>query len=230
MTESTPPAGTRKTPRTSPRRTSSVNTPAGQQPAQNINTRDLALETAEYLLQTQGYLGVSMETVAKGAGIRKASLYHHFAGGKTELMLELAERLIARDERGIHSAIGSSPHAVERLHAVADWMFSEQRFTERMLRDALRFMTEPDRRTLGEHFQRRLFGQIHAVLEAGVTNGEFRKHDTRFSTWVFLGLLSELGESQKHEAQEHLATRMLELLVNGLQPTAALNRPDSPPP
>jgi AcrR family transcriptional regulator len=223
MTEPQTPAGTRKTPRVRSRGTSLAN-----KPAQNINTKDLALEVAEVLLQTHGYLGVSMETVAKGAGIRKASLYHHFPGGKTELMLDLAERLIARDERGINRAIGSSPHAVERLHAVADWMFSEERFTERMLRDALRFMTEADQRTLGEHFQRRLFGQIHAVLEAGVSNGEFRNHDTRLSTWVFMGLLSELGEMQKLEPQPQLASRMLELLLNGLHPTVALYAPRTP--
>jgi AcrR family transcriptional regulator len=221
MSETNTPAEPRRAPRTRsgatslgrPGTESALEDPVAKDSGRD--TKDLALETAERLLHSHGYLGVSLETVAQGAGVRKASLYHHFPGGKTELLLTLAERLIARDERGIRDAIHSSPRAIERLHAVADWMF-EQPSTERLLRDALRFTSDDDRQTLNEQLQRRLFAPVHAILEAGVETGELRHHDTRLSAWMFMGLLHELGEVRRIDPRPHLVSNMLELLINGL--------------
>ena len=143
-------------------------TPASQ-PAQPKSKRDLALKVAEGLLRDQGYLGVSMELVARGAGLRKPGLYHHFPGGKEEMMMVLAERLMARAEGGFRMAITPQPTALSQLGALATWMFAEGRHTERMLRDVLRFV-EPERQaTLYGSFERQLLAQVRAALDAGGT-------------------------------------------------------------
>ncbi|WP_425147293.1 TetR/AcrR family transcriptional regulator [Deinococcus sp.] len=155
--------------------------------------RDLALEVAEGLLRDQGYLGVSMELVARGAGLRKPGLYHHFPGGKEEMMMVLAERLMARAEGGFRSAIAPRPTAIAQLGALAAWMFAEGRHTERMLRDVLRFVDAERQAKLYGHFERQLLAQVRAVLDAGVDSGELRVHNTELSMWAFMGLLSEFA-------------------------------------
>ena len=123
---------------------------------------------------------------------------------------------MARDEAGFRKAIASSKTASGRLTAVARWMFAEQRQTEHMLRDAVRFMTAEHQRTLFGHFQGRLFAQIHAVLDAGVSSGESRKHDTEFSTWAFMGLLSEFASVQQWTQHKDLAKKLVELFGRGV--------------
>lgn len=46
---------------------------------QLINTRDTILKTARDLVQTKSYSGFGFQELAAVVGIRKASLYHHFA-------------------------------------------------------------------------------------------------------------------------------------------------------
>jgi TetR/AcrR family transcriptional repressor of nem operon len=44
-----------------------------------LGTRDRILRVARDLIQTRSYLGFSFQDIADAVGIRKASLYHHFA-------------------------------------------------------------------------------------------------------------------------------------------------------
>lgn len=179
------------------------------------NTKARALEAADALLHQYGYLGVSMDAVAGAIGIRKASLYHHFPGGKDELMMTIAERLIEYDADGFQRSIESHQTARERLEAMADFIFSDRRQTDRVLRDALRFMPEAHQKSISEGFFRHLFSRVRATFEHGVTQGEFRAHDTELSAWAFLGLVSELnGES--NAARPDLAARVVGMLVDGL--------------
>ena len=180
------------------------------------STRERALEVAERLLQLEGYRAVSMEAVAQGVGIRKASLYHHFPGGKDELMMAVAERFVAREEAGFQAAIGFSPGATVQLEALARWIFSEGRQTESLIREAIRYMPEAHQKQIGEHFFRRLFLPVHGVLERGIAQGEFRVHDTEMSTFAFLGLLSEMSNSSHMKASKNVVHRLLDLFVHGI--------------
>jgi TetR/AcrR family transcriptional repressor of nem operon len=45
----------------------------------SAGTRDRILRAARELIQTRSYLGFSFQDIADTVGIRKASLYHHFA-------------------------------------------------------------------------------------------------------------------------------------------------------
>lgn len=45
----------------------------------NLSTREQAVVAARRLIQTRSYLGFSFQDVATAVGVRKPSLYHHFA-------------------------------------------------------------------------------------------------------------------------------------------------------
>jgi AcrR family transcriptional regulator len=44
--------------------------------------------------ETTGYQGLSLDAVAREAGIKKPTLYHHFPGGKETIYAEVAHDFI----------------------------------------------------------------------------------------------------------------------------------------
>jgi TetR/AcrR family transcriptional repressor of nem operon len=62
------------------------------------DTRKLILRVARELLLTRSYLGLSFQDLADRVGIRKASLYHHFAS-KEALGIELMNDSLSRFTR-----------------------------------------------------------------------------------------------------------------------------------
>ena len=181
------------------------------------DTRENALKAADTLLHEYGYLGMSMDAVAKAVGVRKASLYHHFPEGKEELMLTLAERNIAHDASGFQKAISAHGSAQAQLEAVAFFFLQADVQTSRVLRDALRFMPEMHQRLIGQKFYGELYSRVQNIFDEGVAGGEFRPHDTEFSSWAFLGLVSELG-TLEGRANKMLSEQIVELMVHGLSP------------
>lgn len=86
------------------------------------STRDQILRIARELIQTRSYLGFSFQDVADTVGIRKASLYHHFA---TKEALGIAVLQGATDD--------FKAWTMKRERTPAEWL--EAYF--RMYRDAL---------------------------------------------------------------------------------------------
>jgi AcrR family transcriptional regulator len=184
---------------------------------QTPNTRAQALEVTEELLHQHGYLGVSLEAVAGRIGIRKASLYYHFPGGKEELMLEIAHGILKRDEEGFKRAIASSATASGQLRAVARWMGSGPGPTELVLQDSMRFLPEKHQAALTQSFFAKLYEPIQAVIMAGVSSKEFRAHDVELSTWSLLAILAEIHKMLPHTKNpKTLPDRLINFFIRGL--------------
>ena len=75
--------------------------------AEKGNTKPVILAAALDLFSTQGFEATSMQQIAEAVGIRKPSLYSHFAG-KQEILDELTQTVMEQYEK--HS-----------LFAQADW-------------------------------------------------------------------------------------------------------------
>jgi AcrR family transcriptional regulator len=171
------------------------------------DTRTRAIEAADALLHQHGYLGVSMEAIAKQVGVRKASLYHHFPAGKDQIMLEIGERLIEFNANGFQNAL-TGRTVRERLEAMAAFIFQDTNRTNNTLIETMRFMPEEHQQRIGTLFYQQMFAKVHEVFEAGTRDGELRQHDTRLSAHAFLSLLSEMNRT------EHQMTDMLLIGLN----------------
>lgn len=181
------------------------------------DTRALALEAAHRLLQEHGYLGVSLEAVAQAIGVRQPSLYHHFPEGKEQLVLEIADLANAQDASGFARALGSGRTVRDQLTEVARYVIGERRQTSTILRDAMRFMAERHQHHIYTRFYEGQYVPLRAALEAGVTRGELRVHDTGRSTWAFLGLLSEMNvQENEPDGEAVLAQFIVGLVMDGL--------------
>lgn len=155
-------------------------------------TRGRVLDVAERHLAVGGYLGVSLEEVAREVGVSKAALYYHFPDGKEELFTELSHRSLERIRAGIEASIGGQESGAERLRAVARWLVDEhdRGHPLRELRELPRFLGEENRRGISEGFFESHYRPVRRVIVQAVASGEFRSADPDFSAWAFLGLIA----------------------------------------
>ena len=180
------------------------------------DTREALLEATEALLSERGYAATSMQAVAKASGITKGTLYHHFPLGKDALIAEVGRRLLRRDEDGLASAAASAARAEARLVAMATWLMGHARRSERMLRDAVRFLPEALREEMSEGFVVHLYRHVERALVEGVERGELPPHDTAFAAWCFLGLVSEFTENPGLRRDPEAPARLVALVLRGV--------------
>ncbi len=156
------------------------------------------MAVAEAHLGEGGYLGVSLEEVAREVGVSKPALYYHFPDGKEELFVAIAHRALGEHRDGLERAISSAGDGAGRLRAIARWFMSERAREHPMaeLRHVGDFMNERHRAELAAAFFGSLFAPIHSVISSAVESGEFRRSDPGFLTWGFLSLLSGMLEAE----------------------------------
>jgi AcrR family transcriptional regulator len=189
--------------------------PVGRPQGKSIDTRRRALDLAEQLLRDLGHIGTSMEAVAQRVGITKGSLYHHFPGGKDELILAVGHQMIDRERAGIDAAIDSATTAIDRLAALARWKLSESSHPEHMLRDARRFLPEANVLVIEQRFMTELFGRVQGVLEQGIKRNELEAHDTSFVAWVFLSLISQFAATPESVRDTDIAQKLAQFTLKG---------------
>ena len=76
-------------------------------------SRDRLLATLGDVFESRGYDGATLSLLSAATGLGKASLYHHFPGGKADMAAALLRDRVARLERLAFSRLqGSLPPAV----------------------------------------------------------------------------------------------------------------------
>lgn len=188
------------------------------------------MDVAETHLGRGGYLGVSLEEVAKEVGVSKPALYYHFPQGKEELFVAIAHRALAHHREGLERAMADHEAGADKLRAVARWFMSEgnQEHPMNELRDLGRFVSEQHQLELAEAFFVSLYGPIHRAISSAVESGEFSEDSPEFLTWAFLSLLSGMlqvnnapaGPSLPEAARtaEGMADHTVDLFLNGVLP------------
>lgn len=63
--------------------------------AKTLNVRDALLEQLVVVFRERGYEGATLVQLAAATGLGKASLYHHFPGGKAEMAAVLLRKSVA---------------------------------------------------------------------------------------------------------------------------------------
>ena len=97
--------------------------------------RDSILDEATRLFAEHGYEGASMADLAERVGLRKASLFHHFAS-KEDLRTAVLDRLLNEVSTAIALATAADGSFEERLDALSSAVtkvLSEQPYAARLL-------------------------------------------------------------------------------------------------
>ena len=154
--------------------------------------KDAILDQATQLFAERGYEGTSMADLAERVGLRKASLFHHFAS-KEQLRSAVLERLVQR----ITTLIGeeaesksASTDYAQKLDALTDaivHVLGEQPFAARLLlREAMEWDSS-DGGTLAEA----LAGSLatgERFIQAGQAAGSFAPGDPKHIIASLMGM------------------------------------------
>lgn len=84
--------------------------------------KETYLPSLMQLFRQHGYDGATLTKISEATGLGKASLYHHFPGGKDEMV----EAVLIRLEQGLQQIIARS------LHSEGDTMTRLQRMAEQI--------------------------------------------------------------------------------------------------
>lgn len=191
----------------------------GRKRSAGFETRERIMDVAETHLGGGGYLGVSLEEVAKEVGVSKPALYYHFPQGKEELFIAIADRALEHHREGLERAIADHDSGAAKLRAVARWLMSESNQDHPMdeLRDLTKFVSEQHQVKLAEGFFGSLYGPIHRAISSAVESGEFSENSPELLTWAFLSLLSGMLQVNNIPAGPSLpeATRTAQGMADG---------------
>jgi AcrR family transcriptional regulator len=185
-------------------------------------TRRRILAAAERLFAAQGYAAVTMETIAREAGVSLATIYLHFSG-RAAVVGALAEAIVAAPELSVEQ-VAENPDPVEQLRVGARVM---RQLNERswLIVDILRSQQGSDpelARLLALWLQRHLEAMRRAVAAIAAT-GSLRPGldpdeavDALYAlagTTVYRALTEERGWSPEQYEQWFFALACRELLA-----------------
>jgi len=85
------------------------------------DTRAAAIEAARRLLLEGGDAALSMERVARALTLRTPSLYHHFPGGRDEMVMAGLEEDVQLLERDRAASLGACDDDMPAQRKQRDW-------------------------------------------------------------------------------------------------------------
>lgn len=129
--------------------------------------RELAiLETAEHLLAQRPLADISVDDLAKGAGISRPTFYHYFAS-KDAVLLTLLERVIAEADADIDALMANPPTDRNAFWRAAIGVFYTTFHAHRVMvapATVARY-TNPEFRELWSAFMQRCVDHTASVIE-----------------------------------------------------------------
>ncbi len=160
------------------------------------DTRQRILDAARRLFSIDGYLGVSMNDIARQLGITKATLYHHFKG-KAAIYSAVLDDVLSGLSGRVSDALEQKT-AEDRLRRLIG-NYIEFGLREKSLVNIIVTKLPPNEPAIRDRvvrFREELAGQVRPILEENLSPADLaRAGDTRFLTsllmWMMDGLLME---------------------------------------
>jgi TetR/AcrR family transcriptional regulator, ethionamide resistance regulator len=134
--------------------------------------RELAiLTTAERLLEQRSLADISVDDLAKGAGLSRPTFYFYFSS-KDAVLLTLFERVIVEADSALESMIANPPADLKALWRIGINVFVETFGSHRAVSLAAESArTNKDLRELWSRFMQKWVGHIATVIETERSRG-----------------------------------------------------------
>lgn len=91
------------------------------------SSREAVINVAQELFVARGYTSVTLKDIAERLGIKQASLYYHFPGGKEDLFVEVTIHHLEQRRQGLEQVIAkaSSLELEDCLNQLAKWLLTQ---------------------------------------------------------------------------------------------------------
>ena len=146
--------------------------------------RDRILEHARLLFLERGFRDVSMREIAEAAGLRKATIYHHFQD-KEALFIAIMLAEVEHSRQQMAESIAGLTALPERLEELAFTHFSQTRSTSWRLAQNFRDHIPESRHEEMHEALGRLFEIYQSVFADALTAGEIEGIDPTFAASSF---------------------------------------------
>jgi AcrR family transcriptional regulator len=188
------------------------------------DSRQRVLDAAEQLFVEHGYKAITLRDIADELGIKQASLYYHFPGGKEQLFMAMAERLFQRHREGLTAALAGNRDLQGQLRGAAHWFGSQRPMN-------MLGMFHADIPALGPEQQGALYAvalesiyyPLRSAFVAAQERGEIRLMHPDMLAGSFLWLMDGLNYGQTRfgaPPRERMVDELVALLLDGLRPRA----------
>jgi TetR/AcrR family transcriptional regulator, cholesterol catabolism regulator len=181
--------------------------------------RPQILSVAAELFAAQGYRATSMDELAEALGLRKPSIYHHFPGGKAELLYLINLEVVDQFAELVASyAAEHPPEDVVRflLHDIATLQREKPNELTVYLQEAraLKELLQPARFRALKTREDKFRAILQEVIERGIKSGVLRAANT---SAVVKGIIDiAASTSRLFQSSPELAARQIENLLSSL--------------
>jgi len=183
--------------------------------------RERVNAVAERLFAERGYKAVTLRDIAQELGIRQASLYYHFPGGKEELYVTVTERGLNAHAEGLKQAIrDAGPQLEAQLRAVMQWLVSHPPVDlARMLLADFPAVSEEHAKRLTQLAVESLVQPIESMIAAARERGEARVANERLAAALVLSTAEGIIATSRltNRQPDELVGEALEILLSGLR-------------
>jgi TetR/AcrR family transcriptional repressor of lmrAB and yxaGH operons len=167
-------------------------------------SRDTLLTELAAVFLSRGYEGATLTELARATGLGKASLYHHFPGGKEEMAAVLLRDAAARLDQTAFARLEEQRPATERLQLFIDGF---DRYVEHGERNCLVAILAQG--SIGEHHGTQIADQFRDWQQrlAGVFEeaGDKPKRAMREASALLAGLYGYLLTARLHQEPRHFS-------------------------
>lgn len=191
----------------------------------NIVTERYAaiMQTAERLFGEKGYRGVSIEEIAKAAGVSKGLVLYHFTSKKALLEHVLRDGITTL-LTGIDTSTQSGESVRIKLRAAVEVHLSMLNSRPYLWRIAFfeGIFGEELKDIIG-NFSEEILLKIDGLVQEGITRGEFKPVDSRIAAILLLGMIMGLTLQAAMQQQPllpvgRMADEITKLFYQGLSP------------
>lgn len=182
------------------------------------------LGAAEALFLSKNYADVTMEDIARAAGVTKGAAYHHFAN-KEALYVAMMGLALKEKEELFQTAVttpGTCRERLTRLTQVFLELPPEKRNVMKLVRRDVNIFKDPVRSQLVRAYQSALPEQIESIIKDGIRDGELAG-DARLLSWMYVAIVEviltpyaervfrdELDGDELHRSNQN---KMLEFVI-----------------
>jgi AcrR family transcriptional regulator len=188
-------------------------------------TRAELITSARRLFGANGYAAVSLSQIVEAAGVTKGALYHHFPGGKKDLMEAVYEQVEAEFTASIADQVlpdltdGADPLAVMEAAIRATLEASlDPELQQIVLIDSLSVLGWTRWREIADDHS---LSVVKALLAAAVESGSMKELPTDALSHLLMASLSEailmIARSEDQEKARAEAAESLGAIVDGLR-------------
>jgi TetR/AcrR family transcriptional repressor of mexJK operon len=186
------------------------------------SSRQRIVDIARRLFIEDGYLGVSMQQIADIAGLRKASLYHHFRSKESlfaDVMAELMDRIL-RDFATVD--LDDAP-LEEQLRQIAliNYRQFDQPEIHRLAMDFFKHVPESEHTEVHERL-RSMQAVLSDIFERAIERGEMRPINPHYAATLFFHMMMALAHQEPEfetvppPPADEAAALVIDVLLHGL--------------